>query len=210
MAKGKILTNRIVCARCGKHEYPMPTRGKGPVRKLMVDKRLCWECAYWEWFSTNQPDGMEVIGNRCYQVFPFVENPSAEQILGGHSVRYMLRKDRTCIKSNDIWWINTIPAKYQQQFKPTAWWVSRLFFKKMERSQHICHAKGCLDRYHCYRYDYRSEFDKEPYNRVPKDWTVGGEHCPAMLPLHDIQDYNEYVIPDDIIDESSCEKYEER
>lgn len=202
--KNCVLGNKYQCARCGNPVYAFNLYDKEELCQTMLKKHICWECAYWEYFLKHPPDYLEIIGNKCYQVLPFVEDTNFNQILGGNGkTRFLLKKDGTCVKSNDIWWINIIPWKYQCQLSPTGWWTTRKVYDSLKRSKHICIAKGCLDRYHCYRYQYQNEFDKEPYNKVPKDWVVGSERCPAFISLHEIKGYDEYVKPSDIIDESS-------
>lgn len=209
-----VLKNKYQCKRCGKTEFGFNLDRKNEICKIMTKKHICWECAYWEDFLANPIEGLEIVGNRFYQILPFVPATEYNQILGGNGkTKFFLRKDGTCIKSNDIWWINTIPPKYQDKLQPTGWWTTRKVYNSLQRSQHKCIAKGCLDRYRCYRYKYQIEFDKEPYNIVPKDWIAGGERCPAFINLQEIKDYDEYVKPSDIIDESSIihnkEKYYE-
>ena len=196
--------NKYACTQCGATGFSFNVDRDTAVTKLMVDKGLCWECAYWEWFLSAEIQNMEVIDNRCYQVFPYTPKPSVNEVLGRKGkTAYILKKDGTCIKSNDIWWLNDIPYKYQDRLPATGWWITKPFYTKLARANHICQAKGCLDRYHCYRYEYQIEFKSGPYNKVPLDWHVGGENCPAFLPLLDIQHYDEYVKTEDIIDESS-------
>lgn len=205
LSKKQLLKAKYQCAKCGKMVYAFNCSEDNDVCHRMIRDGICWECAYWERFLIAPPKNLEIVGDRCYQIFPFVESPSVEQILGGNKIRYLLKKNGECVKTNDWWWLNVIPYKYQERFQPTGWWVTKGFYKKMERSKHKCKAKGCLDRYHCYRYQYRLEFDKEPYNKPPRDWIVGDEHCPAFLPTRDIKDFDEYVKPSDIIDESSVD-----
>lgn len=199
-----VLQHKYVCSKCGKPYFMHNMYTNSEIYRLMDDMRMCWECAYWERFLLAPPDHLEVIGNRCYQVLPFVDSPDIYQILGGGGeVKYLLKRDGSCIKANDIWWLNIIPWQYQQQLQPTGWWVTKKFYDRFVKMKKLCTAKGCLDRYHCYRYLYQQEFDQEPYNYVPRDWVVGDERCPAFLPLREIQGYDEYVKPSDIIDESS-------
>lgn len=199
-----VLKHKHTCSRCGKRYFTYNMYTNSEIYRLMEQKHLCWECAYWEQFIMVPPDHLEVIGNQCYQIFPFVESPDMFQILGGGGkIRYLLKRDGTCSKVNDIWWLNTIPWQYQQQLKSTGWWVTKKFYERFIRMKKPCTAKGCLDRYHCYRYQYQQEFGTAPYNKMPLDWIVGDEHCPAFLPLKEIKDYDEYVKPSDIIDESS-------
>lgn len=199
-----VLQHKYVCSRCGKPYFAHNMYTNSEIYQLMNNKQICWECAYWERFLIAPPDNLEVIGNKCYQIFPFVKSPDIYQILGGEGeVRYLLKRDGACFKSNDIWWLNIIPWQYQQKLQPTGWWVTKKFYQGVQKMKKPCTARGCLDRYHCYRYQYRQEFALAPYNKVPRDWIVGGEHCPAFLPLKDIQGYDEYVKPSDIIDDDS-------
>lgn len=199
-----VLGNKFQCTRCGKTVYAFNLYEKEETCTTMLKEHICWDCAYWEQFQKHLPEHLEIVGNRCYQVLPFVENTNFTQMLGGGgTTKYLLKKDGTCIRSNDIWWIGIVPFRFQDVLQPTGWWTTRKVFKSLNRSQRKCTAKGCLDRYHCYRYKYQTEFDKESYNKVPLDWTIGGEKCPAFISLHEIKDYDEYVKPSDIIDESS-------
>ena len=204
LTKNCVLGNKFQCSQCGKQVYAFNLYDEERLCKTMTRKHICWECAYWGYFLKHLPKYLEIIGNRCYQVLPFIKDTSFNQILGGNGkTKYILKKNGDCIKSNDIWWINIIPWKYQSQLQPTGWWTTKRVYTSLQRSKHKCIAKGCLDRYHCYRYQYQNEFDKEPYNKVPKNWIVGSERCPAFIPLREIKDYDEYVKPSDIIDESS-------
>lgn len=202
--KNCVLGNKFKCKRCGKEVYAFNLETNDKICRIMRKKHICWECAYWEKFMERPPDRLEIIGNRCYQILPFIKNIQFNQIVGGNGkTKYLLRKDGTCIKSNDIWWINIIPYQYQNKLQPTGWWTTKRVYNSLQRSKHICVARGCLDRYHCYRYKYQIDFDKEPYNKAPLNWIVGSEHCPAFIPLLEIKGYDEYVKPSDIIDESS-------
>lgn len=196
-----ILPSKYKCSKCGKTVFSFNMSENIEVCNIMHDKHLCWECAYWERFFIAPPQNLEVISGNCYQIFPFVEKEKREvnQILGGNGKKhYILRRNGECIRTNDVWWINTIPWQYRLKLQPTAWWVTKKFWESMDRSQHRCQAVGCMDRYHCYRYKYQIEFNKRPYNKVPKDWIVGEEHCPAFLPLKDIKGYDEYVKSTDL------------
>lgn len=202
-----LLNSKYNCSLCGKPVYRFNMSKTMKYAIAMEKEHICWECAYWKKFLNTPHDDMDVISGSCYRIFPFIEKEDrrVEQILGGGGKKtyYILRRNGECFRSNDVWWINVIPSKYRLQLKPTAWWVTKNFWKSLKRSMHKCKAVGCMDRYHCYRYQYQLEFDKEPYNHVPKDWIVGSEHCPAFLNLKDIKDYDEYVKPSDIIDEGS-------
>lgn len=204
-----ILKTIYKCTKCGKPVFSFNADPSSTIIKLMDLKVICWDCAYWDLFLSSMPDNIEIIGDGCYQVLPLVEK-DMQTLTGCNKPKYILKKDGTAIKTNDIWWLNVIPPHLQQQLPPTAWWITKSFYDKLQRSQHQCYAIGCMDRYHCYRYKYQEEFATGPYNAVPRDWRPGDEHCPAFLPLNEITDYTEYTSVSDIIDEDSSEKIDDK
>lgn len=203
----KQLTNcKYTCKKCGKKFFYYNIAEYNKVCKRMLKEHICWECAYWENIIKTPPENMEIIGNQCYQIFPYIDtvNKTPDVVLGGKGkIRYLLKHNDKCIKSNDVWLIGTIPPQFQSQLSPTGWWVTNRYYNSLKRSNRKCYARACMDRYHCYRYKYQIEFEEEPLNYPPLDWEVGNEHCPAFLPLREIKGYDEYVKPSDIIDESS-------
>lgn len=197
---------KYTCKKCGKKFFYYNISEYSRVCKTMVREHLCWECAWWDDFIKSPPENLEIIDNQCYRVYPYVDKKdiAPNMWLGGdRKPHYILKKTGECIVSNDIWWIATVPVKYQSILKPTGWWVTKRYYTSLQRSNRQCYARACMDRYHCYRYKYQIEFDEEPLNFPPFDWVPGSEHCPAYLPLKEIQGYDEYVKPSDIIDESS-------
>lgn len=195
-----VLRYKYKCKKCGKNQFFFNLYAKEPLTSLMKHKKLCWECAYWEEFITNPPENLEIIGNQAYQIMPYIKDVEYGQILGGghKRPRYILRKNWTSARSNDYWWIATIPSRFQHALKPTAWWTNRKTYESIQRSKHKCTAKGCLDRYHCFRYQYQIDFPTGPYNNVPKDWNIGEEHCPAFISTRTIKDFDEYFKPSDL------------
>lgn len=206
----QILKAKYTCSKCGKSVFSFNMSEEFEICHLMLEEHLCWECAYWKRIAIAPPKNLEIINDKCYLVYPFIDKESkeVEQILGGNGkTYYILKRTGECIRTNDIWLMAVIPMKYQTKLRPTGWWVNKKYYTSLERSRHKCYAKGCMDRYHCYRYQYQKEFGKEPYNKVPLDWIVGNEHCPAFLPLTDIQGYDEYTNPSDLSDKSSVNQH---
>lgn len=204
-----ITNNKHVCKKCGKKFFHFGITEFDPVCKRMMREQICWECAWWERVINHPPENMEIVGNQCYQVFPFVskEEQSIGMILGSKGKRYyLLKKNGDCIRSNDVWWIGEIPWRFQSQLKPTGWWTTIRYYNSLKRSHHHCHARACMERYYCYRYEYQIEFDGNIKPMPPYDWIIGGEHCPAFLSLFDIKDYDGYVRPSDIINDKQQQK----
>ena len=111
---------------------------------------------------------------------------------------YIQKKDGTALMSNDVWNKGAIPIRFQSWFPDTAYSISKKTYKKLIRGRMGCRARGCFDRYHCYRYDYKREFAEGPYNAIPKDWIVGEERCPAFIDLREIKNFD-YIDINDIL-----------
>ena len=143
----------------------------------------------------NPPECMEIINQTVYSFLPYQE-PRFGIILG--ETLYILRKNGELAMTNDAWNKGVIPWRFQDRLPNTAYSLSKKVFNKLSKGRMGCLARGCFDRYHCYRYNYRMEFDVGPYNCVPKDWIVGSERCPAFINLKDIRGFD-YIDINDIL-----------
>jgi len=163
----------------------------------MVEEGICYDCAHWSEYELGENN--EIIGGILFEVCPAqtILNPSV--MLGGKGMRYILKRDFTVVKSNDIWKIAEIPQNFREKFADTGWFISRQFYYRWHRTQMKCHSRGCMDRYHCFRYDYREEYELGAYNKVPKDWTVGDENCEEFVNMLDIKRYDGYYDTNDLL-----------
>ena len=175
------------CVYCGKDICTFNFDKKSPIYLMMRKVGCCYECAYWENLYDNPLEHMEVIEHTLYDFLPYRE-PRFGEMLG--STMYILRIDGTPVYSNDVWKKGKIPNYFLHKFPETAYPISKKTYKKLTTGRMGCVAIGCLDRYHCYRYNIQNELKTGPYNKVPRDWIVGDEKCPAFINLKEIKHYN--------------------
>ena len=181
-------TKSYKCKYCGKKIYSTEF-----TPKLDKSQLVCGECAYWNNLINTPNQYIEVINYTAFEFLPYQE-PGLGKILG--ETMYILRKNGEVAMSNDVWEKGKIPDRFLSYFPNTAYAISKKIYRKLSKGKMGCWAKGCFDRYHCYRYDYKKEIGKEPYNIVPKDWTVGNEHCPAFINILDIKGLEFFDIND--------------
>lgn len=178
------------CACCGSkvllHGYDSQNR----IARIMEQKNVCYDCAFWQDMIDYPPEYLEIISNKCLRVHPVADKGDKTLILGGKGkMRYFMRPDQSLFQSNDIWIIGTIPQRFKDSFKPTAIEITLKAYRQLRRTNKKCNARACLDRYHCFRYNLEQENDESgPYNSIPPKWKIGDEHCGFFIDRKDIQD----------------------
>ena len=191
-----------ICTVCGNEFRLSQYNSSSKLYPIMAEEDICYECAYWEEMIHNLPQFAQVVNQTLYDFLPWKE-PQFGQILG--ETMYILEKTGRPLASNDVWNKGKIPLRFQEQLPDTAYMVSKKTYAKLTRGSVGCCARGCYDRYHCYRYDYRKEFADGPFNQIPKDWVVGGEKCSAFINLREIKNFD-YVNINDILIQNTSKK----
>lgn len=159
---------------------------------------ICAECAFWLDIINKSPEEIEVVGDTCYRILPFVDNPPAGAILGSDGKTfYFMANDHTVKKSNDVWVVGKVPSRFAIKLAPTGCFITRGIYNRIMEGLFSCEAIGCYDRYHCLQYNYKLEYEMNaPFNKVPLDWVVGGEKCPSFINIAKIHGYVPYDISD--------------
>lgn len=183
---GKIMTNIKRCSHCGAKLWMNGYDTKGRIAYLIKQKSLCYDCAYWIDLYEYPPEFLEIINGECFRIHPFVERKDKTIILGGGGkTKFFMRSDYSVLKSNDIWKIGKVPDRFRDRFPDTVSEINKKTYNNLKRNNRKCNAKGCLDRYQCFRYNLNQEKDK-PFNKVPSNWKIGGEHCGFFIPKDSI------------------------
>lgn len=183
------------CTVCGQKIYIKNYSAKSPLYQAMCQNQICYECAYWQNIINHPFKYMQIVNQTLYEFLPWKE-PCLGQILG--QKMFILHKSGKPMKSNDVWEKGRIPYRFQKYLPDTAYLIEKKTYTKLTKGRVGCVARGCYDRYHCYRYNYRIEFETGPYNQVPKDWVVGNEKCPAFINLREIKNFD-YIDINDIL-----------
>ena len=190
------------CSYCGQNVLYYGLNEKSDICKIMLRDKICYDCAYWTNFMDNQDKNIEVIAGKCYRVYEYRKNKTVNMVLGCDRVRYLMRKDFSVVKSNDIWPIGDVPARFRDKIQDTAYWINEKIFKRLSRLGKVkCSAVGCLDRYHCLFYDYKIEFTRPLFNVVPLTWVPGGENCRDFVNMLEIKSFDGYYDINDLLND---------
>ena len=156
---------------------------------MRMDKeKICYECAYWKNLIDYPLPHMEIVGNKCMRVLPEVPKRDKSMLLGGKGkLRYFVRTDFSLVRSNDVWSIGVVPERFRKQLPKTMSEVTKNVYLKIQKNGHKCSARGCFDRYNCFRYNLELEKDHTgAFNKVPPTWKVGNEKCKDFINLTEI------------------------
>lgn len=180
--QSKLLNGIRFCSKCGSRILFQGYNVSQRIGNIMDKTKVCFDCAYWEELIKYPPQHLEVVGDRLLKVFPEVQHPCRSQILGGNGkMRYFIKANGELVCSNDVWNVATIPDKYKAHFPPTLKEISRTIYNRIQKYPAKCTAKGCYDRYFCWRYDVAIETAAGPYNIIPKNWMAGNEKCKYFI-----------------------------
>ena len=186
LMKQKLLNGVRFCTKCGARMLFQGYDTQFRLAHIMQRRQICYDCAYWEDLKEFPLENMEVIGNKCYRIGPVADRKDKSLILGGKGkMHYFMRPDWSVFRSNDIWLIGTIPERFRSEFAQTAVEVTIRVYRQLNRNNKKCKARGCLDRYHCLRYNIELE-KNGPFNTVPATWNVGDEHCGFFINKDDV------------------------
>lgn len=170
------------CKSCGKRMLLQGYHDEHRLSRIMQQKCICFECAYWEDMKDYPPKYSEVLGDKILKIMPEVIDPDRTMLLGGKGkLRYFRKTDGTIIRSNDVWLIATVPEKHKKDFPATVMELTRLCYDRLTRDKRRCKSKACYDRYSCLRYDIKMEILKGAYNSVPTFWKIGDTHCKYFM-----------------------------
>ena len=177
------------CKHCGKKYFMQGFSTEDRITMMMDREKICYDCAYWKNIINYPLPYMEVVGNICIKVMPKVKKKEKTMLLGGKGkIKYFIRTDWSeLVSSNDIWQIGTIPEVFREQLPPTLIELPKNIYKRLEKYMGRCKARGCFDRYNCFRYNLEVEKDKiGAFNKIPPAWQIGNEHCKHFINLDEI------------------------
>jgi hypothetical protein len=168
------------CSCCGVNYETDSFDLKQPLPQMMVEKQLCFECAFWTDKIEKTPQNREIINGEHYMFGQFQEDPLCFQGHGGR-IFYAVHNDKTLVMSNNVWCQGTVPGRFRNQLPDTAKLISKHTYLQLKNNPFVCKAKGCWDRYHCFRYNQSIEQHAGPWNIVPNTHIPGEEWCESFI-----------------------------
>lgn len=182
-AKGELRTLNANIQRCSKCNAAYEQDSFDPRQKLTVlmkQRELCFQCAFWIDKIEKPPEYAEVVNGSHFTFHPWNNSPLAFQGSGGHAF-YIIRENGSVLKSNNVWRQGDVPERFREQLPDTARFISKRTYSQLNDNSFVCKAKGCWDRYNCYRYDLAIEETAGPWNVVPQSHTLGDEKCESFI-----------------------------
>lgn len=143
---------------------------------------MCFDCAYWMNQQNNpEPDTIVISGKLYKLTTPLKQLPLSK-------TRAMDLQFVVKIDTNDVYVVTgmvlrgTIPERLSRLVPDQYKFITRDEYRRVVGfNAEMCLSKGCFDRYHCLWYRADIAEPVEPWNIVPKDYQIGGEHCPSFI-----------------------------
>ena len=178
---GEITFPRLKCTYCGSpvdlRDYKLSS-----LQSLMIERKLCFTCAYWMSKADDMPEHCHVIDGQLIAFNPWKSLGEREILPArGYKPFYIMLNDGDVKRSNNISVQGAVPQYLRHLFPDTARYINKDIYYKVKRHPFFkCQSKGCWDRYHCYWYD--MELEKNgPWNEIPKSHKMGDECCESFL-----------------------------
>jgi hypothetical protein len=164
------------CSLC-EAVYEMDSFGRRvSLIQMMKERHICFRCAFWiDKIENPSPDEIIIDGN----YYDFYTYPSFH--INHNKTLYILLKDNSVIASDNLVFHGKIPQRFRKNFPDTAMFISSSVYRKLKADNFKCKAKGCWDRYYCFRYDNSIEENSGPWNIIPKTHKVGDECCVSFI-----------------------------
>lgn len=171
--------NIIQCSIC-KSEYDLNDfELRNPLPQLMKARGLCFSCSFWTDKIESPAPNREIINGEHFIFSP--DNPNQYFKGNGGKPFYAIHNDGSIISTNNMWCQGTIPDHFKSKLPDTARFISKQTFQKLQNNPFKCKAKGCWDRYHCFRYDLSIEEKSGAWNAIPEKHIVGQEECESFI-----------------------------
>lgn len=176
--KAQWQTLEFDCANCGKHtDLEKYQDSRDGIVMLMRQHQICYSCAFWMNFKDHLGN-YEVVGGKAYDFGDQVFVVKAHHL--AIKLRYIWHFDRTVEKLENCRCIGTVPGHIGIQ--DTGRFISKQMYKKLSKTKdHLCRAKGCYDRYHCYWYNAEVMEKDGAWNVIPKTHKIGDERCEGFI-----------------------------
>ena len=178
----------ITCSNCGKEEDMESFRSlNNPLVTKMRNEQLCFDCAYWmDKLLKPNPD-TAIISGGLYKINgPFTRVPFRRT--RAIDLQFVIEVNSTNVyATKDITLIGEIPIRLSQMVPDQYRFITREEYRRIIRFESdMCLSKGCFDRYHCLWYRADIAEPEEPWNKIPKDYQIGGECCPSFIDKYGI------------------------
>ena len=78
---------KITCTKCGKKMYLLAHDPDSEICRLMKERQLCYDCAYWIHLASHPKEYMQIIAGIYYTFYPPVSKRKLGEMLGGRGMK---------------------------------------------------------------------------------------------------------------------------
>jgi len=176
----KACANKDMCSCCGAPTELADFDQQAILTIMMRKRQLCFTCAFWlDKIEHPHPDREIVNGLHCI-FHQWQKLPHFSAFRG--TTAYILKKDGTVKRSNNVWFQGCIPERFKPQLPDTAKFITKeAYYKIRDNVNFFCNKKGCWDRYNCFFYHKELMEANGAWNKIPESHKTGDENCELFL-----------------------------
>lgn len=169
---GVIGQSVYACSRCTQLSCRENYNPLDPIVKIMHDKDMCYDCAYWHNLLTT-PRANALIADHKYYTY-MIEDPFCKP---STKPKLIMTIDKKVISYMSSFCYGTLPEVFWNEYPDTGHFLEYQTLRRYRKNKGFqCGRKGCWDRTHCFWYN--GEMD---WNEIPQSHNDGDEHCPSYL-----------------------------
>lgn len=165
---GNTYLQEYTCIHCGRIVRDYEQRMTFDSRIQLEDSKVCFNCSFWLNAAQNPILHAQVIDDQLFSFPPVVKK--------GGKVRHILTIKGEMIDSTELFNYGKIPEQFKHLFPTTAHFVKCHVYRKL-KTNYTCRRLGCWDRINCFWFREKNR----NWNKIPKDYVPGGEHCPMYI-----------------------------
>lgn len=170
------------CSHCGQScDLDLFCHYKGRTKR-MRQERLCFDCAYWMDYIDNPIPDTAIVSGALYSFVPDRREIDRRNIRKTGITFALDMNNREIVTCISPIFKAKVPKSFSELLPDQYRFISaETYFRIKEYCAPHCTSKGCFDRYHCFWYNAQLMESRGPWNKIPKDYIIGGEMCESFI-----------------------------
>lgn len=168
------------CGICGREVDLVLYDLDAETPRVMRDRHLCFDCAFWSMIAENRPLNSIVVDGDLV-VPSYIQYDPFAPIIKDRKV-FILKFTGEAIKANSLVNYGTVPEQFLDRLPNEGAYVNyHVYRRALLNHGHNCMKRGCYDRYHCFYYHPEIAEPDGPWNVIPSNHKAGWEECPLFI-----------------------------